>query len=343
MNERSRNVAVGLTTLVGLIGLLGMMLVFGYVPRWIEGGYVVRVHLPDASGVSEGSRVTLDGIDVGTVESVRFASGADDPGVVVRSRIREDVRLPEPVQVSVHRPFIGGSPTIEFRTPRIAQPTDFLPTDGSAVIRGEPSSFAGGVTGQLRAMLKPAIADIHRVANQFEALSAEWARVGQNVNLLIEPRTPEQVDRGEAPSNLTSVIARTDARLTELERVIEGVQGYTNDTQLREDIRQAAANARQFSEDLPARVDELSENVNTSITAVRGQYIALADDLAGVIHSMEALVDAAREGDGTVAKLVQDPSLYNNLNETVVRLQETLDELHLLIEKWGAEGVPVQF
>lgn len=342
MDDRSRNVAVGLTTAVALAGLLAMMLLFGYVPGWVEGGYTVRVLLPNAAGLTADSGVALDGINVGRVKSVQFAPEGEQ-GVVVHTRIRHDVTLPESVRVNVSQPILGGSPSVQFQTPPDAPVTDDLPTDGSAVVRGGPGGSGGGVASEMRAMLEPAIADIHRVAEQFEALSLEWAMVGQNVNQLIEPRSPEAVDRGEAASNLSSVIARTDARLAELERVLEGLEAYTEDQELRENIREAAANARRFSESLPDRADVLTANVNTSIDALRSQYVAVADDLSGVVQSMDRLVTEAREGEGTLGQLVSDPTLYDNLNDTVQRLQGTLDELRLLIEKWEAEGVPVQF
>jgi hypothetical protein len=58
---------------------------------------------------------------------------------------------------------------------------------------------------------------------------------------------------------------------------------------------------------------------------------------------MQKLADKARKGDGTVGKLLNDPALYQNFNDAAERIQKAVDEMKLLIEKWKAEGVPVQF
>ena len=73
------------------------------------------------------------------------------------------------------------------------------------------------------------------------------------------------------------------------------------------------------------------------------RYAGVADDLVGVIGSARAVIDKARTGSGTIGKLFHDPSLYENLNDTVDRVQQSLDEFRLLVQKWKAEGMPVQF
>ena len=71
--------------------------------------------------------------------------------------------------------------------------------------------------------------------------------------------------------------------------------------------------------------------------------MAVADDLTSVIGAVHAVVEQARSGQGTAGKFLYDPSLYDNLNDTVGRFQASLDEFRLLIQKWKAEGLPVHF
>ena len=58
---------------------------------------------------------------------------------------------------------------------------------------------------------------------------------------------------------------------------------------------------------------------------------------------MQKLAAKASDGKGAMGKLLNDPALYDNLNDTAERIGQTADELKLLIEKWKAEGLPVQF
>jgi hypothetical protein len=44
-----------------------------------------------------------------------------------------------------------------------------------------------------------------------------------------------------------------------------------------------------------------------------------------------------------MAQLLNNPDLYNSMNDAAVRLERALTEAQLLIEKFKAEGVPVRF
>ena len=69
----------------------------------------------------------------------------------------------------------------------------------------------------------------------------------------------------------------------------------------------------------------------------------MADDLSKSIEQANKLLAAANSGKGTVGKLVYDPALYENLDDSAKRLQLMIDEARLLIEKWKKEGLPIQF
>jgi ABC-type transporter Mla subunit MlaD len=325
MDERQRNVAVGLTAAVGLGGLILLLMLFGWVPGWLEGGYVVTVEMRHAGGIHEGSRVQLNGIDVGEVKSVELVQPTNH-GVKAVVQIADELRLPQNVKVEISGPLFGGGSTMHFVTQDgHGEPMEFLPMDGSAVVQGEISSPLGSA-------LAGPMSQINRLADSFETLSSEWTAVGKNLNELVQPRGPEAVDAGEAAGNLSSVIARVDTRLAELKEVLEGIDRYVNDEKLHEDVTVTAAKVRQ-----------LSETVGGSVEAVRDRYVAVADDIAGAVASMRKLVDQTRQGEGTVGKFMTDPALYNNLNDAAQRLQVALDEMRLLVAKWKAEGLPVQF
>ena len=343
MNERSRNVAVGLTVFVGISGLLVMMLLFGYVPTWLERTYPVKVQLPHADGLAQSSPVRLHGITIGTVEQV-LLTRPPRTGVIVTANIREDILLPENVQAVVASPFFGGSTTLELTVPETFE-TDiaYLPTDGTAQITGRRSSLVGDLGNEMRRAIEQPLGDFERIADHFEAISQEWIIVGRNVNQLVEPRDPQRIGENAPPANLHSIILKTDERLAQLETILDGLSEYTTDQQLRDDIRHTAAHARAITEQLPGQVEQIGANLDQSVTALRNRYVALADDLSGAVAVMQRLAESAERGEGALGKFLTDPSLHDNINETIQRMQHAIDDLRLLIQKWQAEGVPVQF
>jgi methyl-accepting chemotaxis protein len=216
---------------------------------------------------------------------------------------------------------------------------EYLPTNGTAVIQGETSSLAQDLIGQLGTQLEEPIAQLKRLTDSFDVLSAQWTDVGRNVNLLVEPRTPDAVDGDEQVGNLASMVARADERMAEMRdvmanmnRTLEGLQSWIEDDEFRADAAATVSNAR-----------ALTENLNEQVTVLSRRYVAVADDLARAINTMEQTLELARTGEGTVGKLLNDPALYDNLNDASQRLNLAMDELNLLLEKFRTEGLPLQF
>lgn len=346
MNEKTRNVTVGVTALLAVAGLAFMMVLFGYVPGWVEGGYDVRVKFENTSGVTDGARVTLSGVDIGRVKKVELLA-PPERGVVFTLRVN-DAALVEGVKVVVDKPFVGGTASVAMENPVLpsgAEPK-LLPTDGSAVINGSSSSFAGEFASSIQGAMAEPMKKLDKLGAQFESLSGEWTRVGKNVNSLVEPRTPEEVRSKQKPANIPSMVALASARLEELQSVLANIDKWTGDEELRADFKRTLANAAEATEQLKKGVDKFSSLADSSkenVDKLAKRYIAVADDLSAAIGSMKKTLDAAREGDGTLGKFVKDPALYNNLNDTVTRMNQAMTEVKLLVEKWKKEGLPVRF
>lgn len=370
MSDRVRNLIVGFTAIGGLACLAALLMLFGYVPAWLEGGYVVKVQLPDAANLNRGSRVKMSGVDIGRVESVDLLSPASQ-GVMVVTKIREEVGVPQGVKASVRPTLLGGSPNLEFDIAHQpgAPAAAVLARDGSAFVIGQTASLTSEIGQQLKggidqlgAKLDSAIAEpkknLAELADQFRDLSREWTKVGKNIAELTEPRKPVDVDDPNASvtGNLATVLARADDRLMEMKATIDGLNKWVADEQLRSDFRDTVANAKTASANLAEtakeanklvaraggsldKVDAAVDSARTSIDQLSKRYIAAADDLSGAVLAMRKTIDEAREGNGTLGKLIKDPSLYNNLNDSVKRLDSALTDMKLLIQKWEKEGI----
>ncbi len=361
MKEQTRNTIVGLTALVGFAGFGVLLMLFGYLPAWLEKGYEIRVRLTNASGLGEGSRVKLSGIDIGRVTRVDLQQPSR-PGVVVTTLIREDVLVPRGVRVEAESPLLGGSPTLAFDisdlTPQ--QAADLLPTNGTAEIEGQSLTLVSQFAGELEAaisepsmLFRQMVERFDKVGIAIEKLSEQWEQVGVNLDQLTRQQELENVDSGQMLGNLTTAMARADQRLAEMQRVTQGLDEWVNNPQLRDDVQTAAANLRELTQ----RFKQSADSVDGLLTDSRGliadarvnidglikRYIAVADDASGAIGTLHQAIAKANTTDGTIGKLLNDPSLYDNLNDAFERLQKAVSEFRLLIQKWKEEGLPVQF
>ncbi len=323
MNDRRQNIAVGLTALLGISGLIFLLLLFGYLPDIIRGGYLVQVELNQTPGLNPGGIVTYRGLEVGVVKDVQLKT-PPAIGVVATLNINKGIKLPANVTAVLEGSVFGTNAQLALYAepwPEADGPLKLLPTDGSAVVSGTSSS---------------AVETFAELTAQIKSLSTEWTQVGRNLNALLEIHNPDDVDKGDMLANASTVIIRLDQRLAELKKVMAGVDRYVNDDQLLADFKATAANARDLT-------GKLNEQLPQDITALRQRYIALADDLSAAVASTKDAIDAARRPDGTLGKMLLDPALYDNMNDAFIRLQTAIDEMRLLIEKWKAEGLPVQF
>lgn len=319
MNARKRNILSGITAVVGVVGLGWMILMFGHIPRWAEKSYPIYVDMNTTGGLAQGSRVTLNGIDVGYVEAVRLH---DDPrqGVEIACRVHPEQSIPVQATVSVASGVFGGSAALALQVdPSHEGPLDPLPEGGRLA----------GASVSLTERLEERI---NVLSDRVALLADEYVQVGRNLNDMLVVRPTSEVDAGQAEPNLRTVIARVDASMAQLTKVLTGLDALLGDPALREDLAATVRNARSLTGKAEASVNRLTD-----------RYVAVADDLGKAVAQVNQLLAAAQSKQGTVGKLIGDPKLYNTAQDAVARLSDALRELQLLLRKWKTEGVPVQF
>ncbi|WP_428386605.1 MlaD family protein [Mucisphaera sp.] len=329
-----RDLAVGLTAGAGLIGLVALLMLFGYVPGFFESGYQYRVYVDEAAGLYEDSRVTISGLDVGKVTDVHFR---DAFGSGVEAIILISEKLPRGVEAEVKATsLLGGGSVINFTyEPTPDEPTVFLPFDGSEIIDARIASPTDALAG----LLDEPMARFDAISDDLTRVLNEWADLGENLNLLVEPRDAADVEAGLSTSNLATVLQRTESSLMEAEQTLAAFRELVDDEVFREDLKQTASNARTLTERAETTIQSLEETVSGTIESLERRLVAVADDLSGTIATASELLSRVNEGGGTVGKMLNDPALYDNLNDAAERLKAVMLEVRLLVEKIQAEGV----
>jgi len=320
-----------------------LLMLFGYVPKLLETGYVVRVELEHAGGLSKGSVARLSGIRIGRITSIELTT-APKVGVMAVIMIDEGIRIPQDVQVKVAAPIFTGSSSLAFNIPAEAErepSIGMLPTDGSVVLQGEVpelvSEFAGalrtafeGSVESIKAELVEPLDQFDRIEENFNTLSQHWIEVGQRLEDLLEDRSLDEVDAKQVKGNLTTVLKRMDQRLAQMKDTLTEARQWIKHTT--DEVHDTAAEIKSTAGTTAQSVEQLTR-----------RYVALADGLSKAIGDIQKLAFKASQGQGAVGKLLNDPVLYDSLNDSAERIGQAADEFRLLIEKWKAEGLPVQF
>lgn len=328
MNEASRNMIVGLTAIAGLVILGYLIIMFGEVPRWVTDSYPLAIHFKDASGIASGTRVRLNGIDIGYVERVELKEPSYK-GVVVRSQIESKYRIPESAMPTASAGLLGGGAQLNIRTEPPPQGEDekFLSRDGTAELVGQTANLGEELTqvaGRLEENLRTQLEKFGEMADEFTAAA-------RDVRSLLEERDLADVEAGKAEGNLRTMIVHADQRLMEMRETLEGINALVGE-EMRQEVRGALADVRGLTQDGREKLSILTERLTTTF-----------DELDRTLHTTNTMLAEAKEGQGTLGRLVQDPQLYNAMTDAARRLTDTLNEAKLLIQKWKAEGVPFKF
>lgn len=341
MNAK-RDVLVGLTAILGLGGFAVLLLAFGEFADLRTERYDVTFVMPDAQGLSPGAPVLFNGIRVGRVGATM---PADDPreGVSVTLRIDEGVRLPRESVVSVRQDFIGDvSLAIRLTDDPPATLTYLEAGDSLAVDpQGLFDSIAGRLVDELDARLMP----FEAAASSFTELSETYTALGRSLGGLVEPASTDEVDAGTARVSIPSLIERVDQAASAVVALTddEGLPAEASATL--EEVRTLAAELRHRSAALQANADTITAEVELTAESARGaiaRVTAALDSIALAADDVRVITARINAGEGTVGQLTTNPQLYRSLDEAARELRVTLLEAQLLIQKWKAEGLPIQ-
>jgi phospholipid/cholesterol/gamma-HCH transport system substrate-binding protein len=149
-------VVLGLVVLVGIgLGVLGLFAVGSR--GWLgKDALHVRVGFPEIRGVEVGTRVRIQGMDAGEVESITPPETADGPVMLrlsLKGSFRHLVRADSTVQI-VNEGMLGSKVLEVHRPPAKAGRPDVGPAGENALLQGEPSTELTDILGQVGDTLK---------------------------------------------------------------------------------------------------------------------------------------------------------------------------------------------
>ena len=115
------------------------------------------------------------------------------------------------------------------------------------------------------------------------------------------------------------------------------------DDQLRGDARLAVHNANVLIEqatETMVQFADLAGRIQTDSESVSRHLAPVLDELASTLEEVHGLIARAAEGQGTIAQLLNNPDLYVSLTDAALRLERTLRDVQLLVEKVRSDGLP---
>lgn len=304
---------VGLFVFFGL-AIMGTLIVqFGRFSDRLQEKYEIEITFPDASGIREGSPVTLAGQKVGYVaEEPRL--NEDFTGVSVPLYIYGEKRIPIGSKFTIGTSGLMGDTFIKVEMPDDPKPEYLVQGDQ---VEGSDSSGLESLqqdAGFVMADLRLVIADTRQAVQRFDGMLEkidegllseensenlrgtfeEFRKAGENLNNVAAKLDPLVEDAREAVSEAKTTLAKAGDAMGKVESTFEKAEGVIE-------------KAEPAVEDLEPTLAELRatiENANRAITELS-------------------------EGDGVAAALINDSGL-----------REDLESFADKIERYGVLGYP---
>jgi phospholipid/cholesterol/gamma-HCH transport system substrate-binding protein len=329
VNQTARNFLLGLTSIVAIGGLVVLLLLFGELEAIVKRRYVLTVDCMNAVGLRRGSTIELNGVPIGEVDDVMVLGDGRFPVRLV-ALIDQTVQIPDDVVPYATVSLLGGSATLELEgTVRPGGP--ILPTDGTATLKAEiRSRLIEQITNELDARMSPVV----------DAL-AEFQVLAHNLNELVEPPDPGRP--GEVLNIRTAVEALNEV-LADVHEALALARSWLGDEQLRADTRDAVHNANLLIDQATATLDQymrLAGRLEADAESVSKRLLPVFDELSTTLDEVRGIAAKANDGQGTIAQLLNNPDLYQSLDDAALRLERTLREVQLLLEKIKGDGLRV--
>jgi len=289
MEARSQAAKVGLFVLLTGAAAYG---IYRFVSPQVSGaeGYTVHAYIRDATGLATRSRVTIAGIPVGTLESIKLENGAARLDV----KVRKDIALYENGTLGKKSASLLGESVVVLTT---GEPPAPKLRDGDEIHTMAEDASPAEIMNEVKQ-----IADsVREVASQL-AKSIGTEQGGQNIREILQNLAEStgalnqtiRENREVLGDILRNVDAITKNANPEMAQILENVRVVTQDVK---DLM--AANGRGEPNgrlrDTIDRLDEASKSLQSTLEH--------ADSIAGRID----------RGEGTIGKLTKDDALINEV------------------------------
>tara|TARA_B100000900_G_scaffold12846_1_gene10380 strand:- start:8785 stop:9711 length:927 start_codon:yes stop_codon:yes gene_type:complete len=284
---------------IGVLALLGLaMSIFSY--NYLKGINLFEknrkftIMYEKVDGLSVSNPVTMNGFKIGKVQKINFNPN-NLKELFVDIVIDNDVVFPKTSIAELYETgLIGGK--------AIAIIPDYK-NDSTIAVDGDV----------LKGVIKPGLTELvnqilPQVQLQIEAVMENAEIVLQNINTLFDDETKIILKSSiEDFSNLTNSLSETSNEISNL--IANNSENLTNSLV---DLRSASYNIKRITDSLN------SDDINSITTS-----------LNSLVNNLNSITISLKNSEGTAGKLINDKSIYDNLNNATNQLNQLIEDIKL--------------
>lgn len=290
-------------TKVGVLAIIAVViLVVGY--NFLKGKSIFKKtkHIyavfSNLSGLDKSNQVTVNGLAIGTVSDIT-EKDKEVNGIVVTINLTRNVNIPNNSVAHISEKLVGSSSiTINMGTSKVyLQDKDTIPTE-----------VISDLLGDLTAQVTPTLSKARDAIDSLKALLG-------GMNRLFDPATKGNIQAMIGNLTLTSARLQTvlDVQAELLEKSLGNVHSITENL---------ASNNERITNTLQNLERSSSKFANLNLQHT-------IDTLNQTVNSLKNFASKLNSNEGSLGALVNDKTLYNNLNYTAVKLETLIDDIRM--------------
>lgn len=367
--EQGASVRVGLLVITALVFLVGGVFLIGEQNSLFRSKLRYDVRFSSVGGLQEGNPVQLNGVHVGTVHAVVLPENPGARGLIVTveidARYRERIR--EDSQARIKTLGLLGDKYIELTS---GSPQAAIVPDGGEIATAEATDVdrllaTGEDVAENIVSISTSLKGILERMERGEGMLGELMKsrqpgepgladtltgINEAVNALTEGfktgggPVPRMLHDEELGNQVASMLARFERLAAELETGEGPIQALLRDTGLRDRLVKSVENLEQATGELrnAARAFEDGEGLLPRLLNDAALAESMTREIQQLLERLNTLTGKLTEGEGTVAKLLDDPSIYEALNDVVIGIDES-KMLRWLIRNRQKAGIKKRF
>lgn len=310
----NKHVKVGIFFVVGLVILLAVFDFVGDIP-FMRGDFTLKAYFQSIGELRKGNPVKLEGYEVGKVSDIRIA----DRKIEVSIQVDKKAGVRKDSVASIRLTSLLGTSYINlsFGTPEspLAESGDTLPSE-------EPADI-----NDILAKVDSAVGSIENALGAFDVLGdnkENLTKIVTNLDLILEGLQKGEGTFGKLLKD-DAVYEEAKGALTNFNEISASIRSgkgtlgkLVNDDKLYEDARAALSGLGNISEKL--------NNPNGTIGKLLNDD-TLYNEATGAATNLNQILEKVNSGQGTLGKLVNEDQLYRDAQDTLLKVDKSIDTL----------------
>ncbi|HEX4959785.1 MAG TPA: MlaD family protein [Thermoanaerobaculia bacterium] len=380
MSPKAREVRVGLLILAALAVLATTIFVLGQKNNLFTSKNRYSVELNSVSGLKPGNPVQLNGVDVGAVEKVELPPNPWRQlirvWITVESRYASRLRAPQGNQPAIpgQTPSVARIKTLGLLGDKYIDLTSGSPgyeviPDGGSIPAAQPTNvdalLASGEDAMdnvvaISSSLNKILARLERGEGLIGELTSDSessrrlkaSLLGTSESL---QRVAAKLETGQGPlprllndralaDQLAQSMDRLQGILTKAESGEGLLPSLLNDPNAKTQLNETLATLHKVSQDLQSFTSGLEKSDALLPRLVKDEAYGreVTEQLRQAVQNLNDVSRKLDKGDGTAAKLINDPQIYDAVNDVIVGVHQSRI-LRWLIRNRQKKGIETRY